>query len=483
MATNDEMLTGRGLKVPDGLPENITALIKEGLKLPEGGNPELLRIREQYEGGQTALAGKYFPCPEGVKRGEWQKLRRLLCGVNLTRPSVRCWTSAVYGGEVNRDIEEGSIYYDDLDEWIHSVDYLQTIQAWCENAVLFGTSAAVPTVADDGEMGCWLPDPVFTKIYADPMDCRKVISIVERRKNRLIYVTRNGGGFILADGSSRFMPTNVGDWLPVAIAYGEDRTHRGEVEGLSLVGDAVDWGLRVTDIGFNVSILQKLQTRSLLVIIGELEKTDDETDGFGPSKALKLRADVSGSDAKFITPEGRIKETIDIMKQFIGLLATATSIPQDVLDATLTQSVASAEAARIRAIPLVQRAKQLIPIWRANEVRLIQAMAGMLEYKQTNNPLKRTDIAKRVRVDIQMRPDILPQSQNEQMSNLIAGVGAHLFDPEDAIRILNPMMPADKVSAMAAELRGKWAAEKGGAAAVADAAVKSGVAAEQAAAA
>ena len=157
-----------------------------------------------------------------------------------------------------------------------------------------------------------------------------------------------------------------------------------------------------------------------------------------------------------MTPNAKIEESLKILKEYIGLLATATSIPQDVLDATLTQSVSSAEAARIRAIPLVQRAKQLVPTWRANEQRLILAATALIEYHQTGGrPIDMRDIASRTESDIQISPQILPTSPNELTQDIIARISFGLMTPEDGVRMCSPSKSDDEVKAMADEIRSR----------------------------
>lgn len=445
----DPASLSRGYKIPASAPEETKLWLSKLSKISGPRDGSLVRIRDHFEGGERAISDTYFPRPEGVHSSDWRQLKRLYAHVNLVRPSARCWSAAVYSGDVIRNVTSGP-HQKITQEFVKSADYTQAIDAWNENAIVYGTAVAVPCYdAETKELSIWLPDPLYTWIETDPVNVRKVVAVAEvnPKCGRIMFVRTDGIGWMTKDDCD-YQPMNIG-WLPVAIAYGQSCLHRGEKYGISLVRDAVDWSIRATDIAFNISILQKLQTRATLVIIGQEDMADEENSGHGPNKELKLR---EGSKAEYISPDAKIKETIEILKQVIGLLATSTSIPQDVLDATLTQQVSSAEAARIRAIPLVQRAKQLVPIWRANEQNLILAIEALLEYNDSNNPIVISKFRNLIKSDIQITPNIIPVSRNEEVQNVIALVNAHLITAEDAVRTFNQSKSDDDIAKIAGEL-------------------------------
>jgi hypothetical protein len=447
---SDQTLFSNGFKIPGNLPADIKDWLKQLTKVTGPRDGDLLKIREQFEGGDKAICEKYFPCPDGMERKDWHQFRRLLVHVNLVRPMVRCWTAAVYSGERIVNVTAAPHKLDIIKEFVRSPCYNDAIFDWNENAVTYGTAIAAPCYSKETEeLSVWLPDPIYTWIQTDPMDVTKVLAFAEvnPKLGRIIFMTVAGSGWITKDASF-FEPMNFG-WLPVAIAYGQSRIHRGEKYGLPLVSDAADWSVRITDTAFNASIIQKLETRSTLVITGDEEEVDASS-GWGPGKDMKLRQD---ADAKYISPEAKLKETIDIMKQFMGLLATANSVPQDVFDATLTESVSSAEAARIRAIPLVQRAKQLVPTWRANEHKLITASCGMVEFidGDQSKEIDYIRLKRAVKTDIQITPNIIPLSMNEEVQNAIALGTAGYKTRTDLIRQFNPMKDDAQIAAMVAE--------------------------------
>lgn len=443
--------------LPRGLDAYHTDLLKKLLKLPYTRS-DLARIRHHYEGGKDAISSRYFPKPPRMTDTLWSQNKLLLSHVNLVRPSVRCWTSAVYGGESSRRVISNPVA-DVISPWLSSQDYYETVTGWIDDAVTYGTAVLVPIYnVATGELYVWSPDPVCTWIYADPQDVRSVQAIAEVKKESIQYMTLTGEGFVSKEAATH-RQVDFGGFLPVAIAYGVNRLRRGEVYGLSLVQDSVDWSIRTTAVAYNVSLLQKQQTRAIMLRIGNLEMLSAVQEGGTGSKSVTEASDGGSMDlpegftAEFISPDPKIKESLDILKSFIGLLATATSIPQDVLDATLTESVSSAEAARIRAIPLVQAARQLLPAWRRNEQNLVLAATARVMYEMTPAPIDIAALRRSVQTEIVINSRIIPTSPNEETQDLIAQVSVGLKTAEDAIRQVNPLKSDAEITAMAEEMR------------------------------
>lgn len=403
--------------------------------------PELERIRDQYLGGPRAISLKYHPCPASRTPTEWERERRLIEHVNLVKPAVRAWNGSLYSGYQVRKVVKNP-HEEVIKEWLESPEYLQTIQAWDVNKILYGTAVAVPVRRKDGSIHVWLPDPLYTHIYFDPIDLTPT-AVAEAKKDRITYVTLKGQGY-MTPTQTVHTPANFGI-LPVVIGYGEDMRHYGSIYGDTLVRDPVYWSTAVTDTAFNLRLLQKQETANLLVVIGNatphLHRADDEGGGgqaADPSSSGHALQLDPGSDAKFIGPNPKIAETVQMQKHQIGLVAMSTSLPADVLDSTLSQAQASAESARIRAIPLVQRALQRLPLVVADEKSLVLMATAVLEWHKTKNPINLRDLKKRVETNIQITPNIIPETENELIQNALAkwGVGAIL--PEDLARILNP---------------------------------------------
>lgn len=416
----------------------------------------LQRIRDHLEGGPRAISTLYFPKPSAQMTDEaWLLHQQLITHVNLVRPAVRCWASAICGGDIVRNVIDCP-EKDKIEAWVKSEDYIETVNEWVELSIAYGTCAAVPRVDDDtGELWTWLPDPLRTYIFTDPRDIRKIQCVAEVRDNQIQFVATWGEGFI-SDGEIDFTPRNFGTWLPVEIGYGVDRRRRGEIYGLSLVQDAVEWSIRCTAVAYNIALLQRQQTRSILVRIGdltELQQLRESIPGVGSANGSSMDLP-EGFTADWKTPNPKISESVEVLKTFVGLQATSESIPQDVVDASLTEKSGSAEAARIRALPLLQRTKQLVPAWVTREVRLIKAHAALLEYYRGNEQaIDRKDFDSRCQIVITNRPNVLPTSPNEVTQDVIAKVAAHLMTIEDGIRTCNQYATDEEVAELAAEWR------------------------------
>ena len=448
--------SGGKLKAPAGMAGWDLQLFEEAVKLQGPRDKELQKIRDHFEGGDAAISQTYFPKPPRMNDALWAENRRLLTHVNLVRPIARCWTGSVYSGTTVRKVVENP-HADIVRAWVASEAYRQAVVDWNENAIVYGTSVAVPRWdEEEGEIRTWLPDPVYTWLVCDALDVRKVVAVIERKPGRVQAVTLSGDWVVTPD-YGEYVPRDYG-WLPVAVGYGIDRRSRGERYGLSRVRDAVDWSIRETAFAFNVSLMQKQQTRSLLKRIGNIELLDQlQTNMPGAGNADGSVMDLpEGFEADFITPEPKIAESIEVMKAFMALCATANSVPQDVLDATLTQSTESAEAARIRAIPLLQQSAQLVPVWRENERSLVLAGTGIVEYfASAENPVKASDLKGRTHTEILLTVNIIPVSPNEITQDLIARLVNGLTTPEDVVRELHPLKSDEDLEAMAADVRAR----------------------------
>lgn len=408
-----------------------------------GNLSELVEIRDQWEGGKRALSSKYFPKPQGADQNLWEQNKKLLTHVNLVGTAIRTWVNSVYADEAYRSARQCD---DAVSDWIESDEFAASMYRWAEYKTAYGEAVAVPRWDEDlEELYTWLPDPVYTVIKYDDFDQRKVLGVAEIKKDRIDFVSVWGEGYISknAFGEVYEEPTKL-DWLP-AIVGG-----RGT---LPKVRDAVNATYAACTVMYNIRMLQKQQTRSMLVRKDELEKLNS----VGAGK-IKRGTDTSSidlskdGDAKFISPDPKIKESIEVLRQVIIILATASGIPADVLDPTLTESASSAEGSRIRAIPFIQNSKPLMRAWRSDERNVVFA-AEYIMARVRNKPVKFKEVRKAVVVDIGLNPSVIPQSPNEEIQNIIAKVSFGLMTPEDAVRQVNYTKSKAQIIEMAEEMK------------------------------
>lgn len=444
------------LAPPAGIDERSAQYFNQAVESGPIRDRSLIRIRDQYHGGATAVGPSYFPIPTGCDVKDWEEFRTLLTHVNFVRPATRTWVASVYGGQVSRKLVDNP-HQDIMAAFIAGIEYDRAVRGWIENAINYGTAVAVPVLAYNGgpgntgldkeaELSIWLPNPIHTYIYTNPANVNDIEAVVEVKSDRVMFITKNGSGWATKDSSSYAAAEY--DRVPCVIARGKDCTHMGEVYGESLVGDAAEWSIRATHLAMNISILQKLQTRATFVIYTDEE--DPVLNGdHGPSKFLQMAKDAR---AEFMTPQPHIQECLSIMKSFIGLLSVASSIPADVLDSTLAESTTSAEAARIRAIPMLQQSGNMLSYWRHLEKQLVLTSTGVLEMAATRSPVNIRSLAHRVKTDVMLKPDVIPANANEKATTVIALHAAGLISDEDAIREVNQGKPDEQVQAMVTAL-------------------------------
>jgi hypothetical protein len=426
---------------------------------------ELLEIREQLEGGRKAISSKYFPKPNPTMSDTlWQQNRKLLHHVNLMQPVQNAYVNSVYSNEVVRTAEENP-YKEWVQEWLESDDLAQTMEDWAGNKVAFGRSVAVAgyeTEADEGFV--WLPDPVYTRVFLDPMNKDRIIAVAEITRTRIQFIHLKGEG-VLTENAYDFENRDFG-WLPVVVGYGRDLRSSGSANGLPMLRDALSATTAATSVMYNVRLLQKQETKNILVRIADLDELKKREAGRPVSSGDQTVMDLpKDSKAEILSRNPNIDPSLNVLRQQISLLATAGGVPADVLDPTLTESSSSAEAARIRAIPMLQGSKRLVRQWRRDERQLTLAMTAVKQYyKNKQKPIKIAELKKKVSTFIGMTPAGLPQSPNEETQDIISKVAFGLMTPEDGVRALNGTKTAAEVNKMADTIRKNMEDAGGGAA-------------------
>ena len=415
---------------------------------------DLQRVQDHYIGGKQALSNKYFSAPSRETEALFNQERKSLTHINLVRPVVRTWQSILSGSEITRFVDTPNKAT--VAGFVDSFDYQDMQAKWVENTLLYGTSVAVPFYnEEEDEVKVWLPNPLVTVIITNPVDVYDTIAVLEINNGYTQGITKYGD-FILYEDGQLVANEAYYSYLPVAIAYGIDRRHNKEIYGLGLCDSAVDMSIRLTSVAFNITLMQKSQTRSLFTLIGDLNKLL-HYDGNSPVQP-GFHADgkvilPEGFDVSFLTPDPKIKESVDVQKMFSDLLACTSGIPADIISTTGIQSN-SAEAAKIRALSLVQQAKLLVPAWVNYEKQLILAIAYVVEYaKAKGNYIKRKDIKERSTIEIKNQSRITPISDNEDAQTNIALVASGLKRMKDAIKDINDFLTEEEIEEMVQEYK------------------------------
>lgn len=437
---------GRNIKLPENISSELQDFLKWAINHPGKENQgELIEIRDQWKGGKAAISAKYFPKPKGADTVLWNQNKKLLMHVNLVGTAVRTWVNSVYADEAYRSAEGCD---DAVSAWVESDEFASSMYAWAENKTAYGEAVAVPRWDEDNEeLYTWLPDPVYTIVQYDPENKRRVLGIAEIKGNRLEFVSIWGEGLLREDQDPVITEFDQAlEWLPAVVAGRGDNPK---------VRDALNATYSACNVLYNIRLLQKQQTRSILVRMEDFERLKAIGSGgikkSGDTASIDLTTE---GDAKFISPDPKIKESIETLRQVIIILATISGIPADVLDPTLTESASSAEGSRIRAIPFIQNSKPLMRAWRTDERSIVLAgeyLMGMVTGKRKAYK----EVRKAVVVDIGLSTAAIPMTPNEETQDIIAKVSFGLMTPEDAVRKLNYTKSKTQIIKMANALKKK----------------------------
>lgn len=438
--------------------EGLRTWLDEIRRKPAVVSETLLKIRHFFENAPEATSSLYYPPPPRISPELWAQNKPLLKHVNMVQPVARCWANAVNSGNPIHRLERGNLdasIYETLSEWFNDPEWRVMVYEWDLSKATYGTAAVVPIRDPDTlELSVWMPDPVYTWYLTDPRNVYKLVGIAEAGPDYIQYIHLRGEGIITPEGATH-VDRDFG-WLPAVVGYGIDLRHTRRVQGLPLVLDGLDASETATIQNYNKRLLVRDQTRSRLMRTVDPEQVVAAGAPGVPAAQPNDRDSIDvppGGDAKFITPEPKIAEVIAVSRSMMGSFATASGIPADVLDPTLTESSQAAEAARIRAIPLIQNVKPFALRWQIDRANLVRAAAGMLEHLMTQRPVKYTDLKRRVQVDIRLDPQVLPLAPNEETQDLIAGNTAGFITDEDAARRKNPTKTDEEIREIAAEIR------------------------------
>ena len=395
-----------------GIPPFTMAQLRAVLDRPIVRDTELRDLQLLHDGDPRIIHNeRYFPKPNSMGKDEWEAVKRLLLYVNLVKPALRRFVSGVYGGSVTRAVTKDSAYSAELLEAVDAgTTYAQDARCHFENAGLFGTGVKAWVTNDDGELDSWLPNPVYTHLTVNPRNIRETWGVFEyiAAGKELLFMTREGMGVLRAGQPAQWQSYDWG-FLPATVGYGQDRRHRGEPYGISLVREAPGFSQRVSDATMNLALLQKLYTRCLLVIMGNPDE-ESVKEALALHGILQIPAGVTGErgDAKYVNPEAKFHETIAVITHDVGLACTSMGLPRDAFDSQIAPNGDSAESAKLRAVPLTSQIAFLIEEWRQVEIDSLQRRAGMLQYAETGQPVTLGQLRKRVQVDVQIAPSSLP---------------------------------------------------------------------------
>lgn len=430
-------------QIPQGIPRDTLYMLAEVLQRPVIRDQELVRLKDLHDCPCDLRHNeKYYPKPEIISPAQWEMYLKVWVPVNLIKPAVRRIVASVYGGNVYRRVENAPAI---LNEALSTNGrYGADVRCWFEGATWSGTSVRAWTLNQFGKLETWLPNPITTHLYSSPDNIRNLRGVFEYACDGAVlrFMTDEGQGVLYKGRPGKWMTTDWG-FLPATVGYGQDRRHLGDIYGLSLVREAADYTLRATDATLNLGILQKAQTKALLVVADDNPEEDTVAEAFAGTGFIKTSKD---GKVYYVSPDGKFKEILDVLNHYMSMVSMILSIPRDTLDAMGGESNASAEGARLRAIPLTSMTRFLIEEWRSNEIDSALRGAALVRWTENgNSPVNMADVAKEVPVDIQIESASIPEGRAEEISADIQLMLNGIKSPYDTVKKHNSTKPEPAV--------------------------------------
>ena len=441
---------GAAFSAPRNLPARVRDWLDDKLKVVRIRDSRIAELMEEYDGDPGELERKYKP--DNVKAEFWTATRALMLHMNTTQIAMRSF-AAVYAGSQTRRVTGAGRFVSEVNEFANSPEWKAAAALHFHNAILCGTSWATPTHDDEaGRLDVVLHDPVRTHYWTDPANVKRGLGLVEfDAAGRFArFQTRQALGILRPRGASD-VTVFEGEglpWLPVAVAYGDDRRSVGDRYGRSRVRQTAGFNRILTHAYYALGLLIKWQSRSLLVISGG--------DAGGESAMPKRFRQVAGNTAmlldkdgkaEFISPNAKFAEILEVINSYLTFLAVSIGLPKSVF---LPQDNVSAQSARLEGAPLISTLRGMARQFEGYEAEVLLRAAGVLHLRR-GEVLSLAALREQYQVSVRLDPwdytDDLPTTAGT-LVNLVAN-GLMRF--EDAVRRVNPELTDEEVAELSLE--------------------------------
>lgn len=446
--------------IPVGVRQSLAPILAE-----HGNRGEAVRtssldeIRRMMDGGEEAMDNSFFPMPDGHDFASWNELRkRLMVLVNLVKASVRKVRSRVYGGDQRRIIHANP-YEDDILRFIGGW-YKPDMRDWFTNRFAYSNAPCmVIGKMQNGRyhLSRWIPDPCYTYLSHDPDSQRDYDAMAEFSQDgkRMQFMTKTANGVIYASGDAPVLvrrpedvPVNrsyvlVTDYgfFPGVIAHADSRRSRHQTYSEPGMRDAVRFTVRATDIMFNGSLLQKVQTKGIMAISGNIEGATQNISEMMRQGLLHLATD---GRIQFVTPDSNIGDTLALLDRLIEVFSVVHAIPVDDLNPTSSKGT-SAEEAQRRAEPHLSMTRELADVAMLDEKELILRATGMRHWLERGGPVDIEQLREEVDTEINLQPPLKPLGSPGDAQIAVMGADQGAILPEDLAQIWNPEAPETKL--------------------------------------
>lgn len=460
----------RGFDVA-ALPAEFREAMKEPFeRAAEGKNPartsELVTLAAFADSDESTLDNGFFPMPDGYDPGTWNELKsRILVLVNLLSASVRTLRTHVYGGKVSRRIIKNP-YKPELETYVAGW-HPALMREWFSNRATFSNAPAVPLVTKIApnryKMRTWLLNPVYTYLVGNPHNMRECWGVAEFSPNgeRVQFMTRWGHGVLeknkpavqiaagdsIPEGATSYFVAADFGFLPAVVAHAERRSSGG-LYSQPPFKNAPKFTVRASDTLFNGGLLQKLQTKGLLVLAG-LKPEDFENLPAAMREGFLSLTD--GGRAQWIVPESRIADTLELLDRLIEVYSVTSAIPVDELNPTSSKGTSAEEAAR-RSAPLRNMAAEYAEAAELDEADLVLRATALRRWAETGQKIDLDVFADEVETEVRISSRLRPRESQSDAQILQIGYELGAILPEDAAEAWNPGAGEDKLARVVASM-------------------------------
>lgn len=443
-------LPSTDIVVPSYFPTDLAQWLRSVVTLPTVVDTRASELWTEYD-PPIGHEEKYRP--ENVKDEFWIITKPLMLHMNTTRIAVRSLCGA-YSGRQERRITGSGPFADRLQQLISSEEWRNTAADNFRNAVLCGTSVAVPRYDEEAnQYHMQLLHPVHTRVFTAPNDMHRVLAVTEHDSlGRWInFWGRTASGTIYNAGyqgeraETRWYSTPLPRVL-ASISYGEDRRSRGMVLGGSVVPSTPGYNRILTNAYYALGLLIKWQSRSILAISGGQTTSSDNA----PVKFRQVAGHTAlfmdqGSTASFLAPQAAFDQILAVVHSYLGFLAVALGLPKTVF---IAQDNVSAQGAKLEGAPMLSSLRDLAKRFEAYECDASLCM-GMFMHVGAGAAMRwpsLAELADMYRPAVSIEPWDYTDDPLSNATALVSLTNAGLMRIHDAVRRANPELTEAEVT-------------------------------------
>lgn len=437
------------------LDSDLARLLREqDWKVPSS-NREMLR--KFYRGKHDDVSQILMPNYDWLSVEKRLILSRYFTYVNLLKPAVNRLVSGVYGGKVVRTVEKGSPYREQVLSTISERrGYSQACRETFRGSVLYGDSILAFTVVND-RVQPWRPNPIHTRIVANPDDVTDLQAIIERLpRGNYRFASKHGWGYFDKSGTMYGYAEHGLGIVPAVVYYGESQLEYGEEHGDSLVESGLYYSAVLTQLLLNQVALIMNYVSPQAVAAGKVKNQN-------PEEAFRgglLEMD-EGGQFLFVTPQTNFRDLMSTIDSYKTNFCISAGIPMDALDPSVIPENQSATSARLRNQPLSVTISRLIEEVMHNEMRALTIIGALYQFVHTRSRVNFEEFSDLFNAVVKIEASGTPESFAEEVSAWVQLHSVGAKTQEDLIRNFNRDISDEEISRRLSEAQARAAAGEG----------------------